>query len=172
MGTKEPSWHMNTLRKEHTHTYMHPPESPVRRKTQPSQRLALSEHSPLDPSQAYTSRKGGVLDTAPGHRMRVPSGFLGTPPAPQKGQLPLASTHSIYRLLKRAQAWHVLSPDWTCFSVHRAFAPAVPAAARLLPTAQSPPQRPSLTTTPSPPAHRWPYFLPTASNHFVIHLSS
>lgn len=104
--------------------------------------------------------------------MRVPSGFLGAPPTPQKGQVPLASTYSIYRLLKRAQAWHVLSPDWTCFSVHRAFAPAVPAAGRLLPTAKSPPQRPSLTTTPSPPAHRWPYFLPTASNHFVIRLSS
>lgn len=88
--------------------------------------------------------------------MRVPSGFLGAPPTPQKGQVPLASTYSIYRLLKRAQAWHVLSPDWTCFSVHRAFAPAVPAAGRLLPTAKSPPQRPSLTTTPSP--------LPTAGH--------
>lgn len=124
MGAEEPSWHMNTNTQEgtNTHTYTHPPESPVRRKTQPNQRLAPSEHSPLDPSQAYTPQKGGISDTW----VRVPSGFLGAPPAPQKGQLPLASTRSIYRLLKRAQTWHVLSPDWTCFSVHRAFAPTVP----------------------------------------------
>lgn len=65
MGAEEPSWHMNTNTQEgtNTHTYTHPPESPVRRKTQPNQRLAPSEHSPLDPSQAYTPQKGGISDT-------------------------------------------------------------------------------------------------------------